>query len=226
MGFSSARPPFSFAENGENKGIEIDIIKAVLADMGHTMSVTILPNARLLLALKNKTVDISASVQGKDGDGVFYSDTYIQYNNLVISRKVSGIKINSLKDMGKHSFVIWPGGYKDLGPAFYKMYKPDVKGKFKPNYESPSNQENQNLMFWLGRTELIVIDKSVFNWYRLVLAKKSIKTSDEVEFHDIFKTTTEFPAVFRDSALRDKFNISLAKIRSNGTYERIINSYK
>ena len=224
--FATDKPPFSFKDaSGANVGIEVDVIRTALDRMGNTTKAQIVPNVRLPAAIKAGEVDIAAAVQGKDGDGAFFSDTFVEYVNVAISKKSKNIDVKTPADLDKYSFVIWQEGWRDLGPQFEATYKPDAGGKFRPNYKQANNQAAQSEMFWGDRVDLIVVDKTIFEYYRKQLAA-TFKTSDEVVYHDVFKSRTGFPAMFKDAALRDKFNKTLSTMRSDGSYEAILKKYK
>ena len=76
------------------------------------------------------------------------------------------------------------------------------------------------MMFWAKRVAVIICDKEIFEWYRKDLAH-TFETGEEVEYHDLFDSQTVFSVAFRSAALRDQFNLALARIRSNGTYKNI-----
>jgi polar amino acid transport system substrate-binding protein len=225
VAFASERPPYSFKINEVDSGIEVDLMRAVLRQFGHTVKTVIVPKARLPLILKAGGVDISATMQGLDGQGLFFSDNYIQFHNHAISKKKSNIELSTLSEVDKYSFVIWQGGWKNLGPAFEEHYKPDSNGKFRANYNESHSQLNQSKMFWSGRTELIIVDKKIFEHFRKQL-RQELKTDEEVVLHDVIKGQTNYPAAFRDKELRDQFNEGLKKIRADGSYQAIIDAYR
>jgi polar amino acid transport system substrate-binding protein len=226
VGFVTDKPPFSFEDtNGIHTGIEIDVMRFALTAMGLTMERSQLPNSRTNWAAKSGAVDITVSVQGEDGEGIYFSDPAFEYHNIVVSRKAAKIRVDSLADLQAHSFVIWQDGWRHLGPKFEATYKPDANGHFPANYNQAKSQDAQSRMFWGKRTELIVVDKSIFEYYRRTL-RKEFNTAVDLNYHDIFKTPTFFSVAFRDSKLRDRFNKVLKQMRADGTYQVILNRYK
>jgi len=220
VGLSTDRPPYSYQLAGVNHGIEVDLLQAILAEMKQPATLVVLPNARLISALQQGEIDVAASVQGQDGAGVYYSAPYVEYHNYAISLKSAHDKLDSLADLNQFNFVIWQGGWSALGPQFAAIYQPDANGHFRSNYTQTSSQRNQNMMFWAKRVAVIICDKEIFEWYRKDLAH-TFETGEEVEYHDLFDSQTVFSVAFRSAALRDQFNLALARIRSNGTYKNI-----
>ena len=225
VAFVTEREPYCFKINDVDSGIEIDVIRAALKPFGYTIKPIIVPKARLSLVLKSGDADISATIQGTDGDGLFFSDSYINFHNFVISKKKKTVEINGLSDIDKYSFIIWQGGWKNLGAQFEATYKPDATGKSRANYHEAHSQLNQSKMFWADRTDLIIVDRKIFEHFRTQL-RKEFKTDEEVVYHDILKAQTSYSTGFHNKELRDQFNEGLKKIRADGTYQAILDSYQ
>ncbi len=224
--FNTDKPPFAFRDDkGQAAGIEVDVLRTALARMGHTMRASTVSKSRLLMTVGTEA-DIAASVQGKDSSNVFFSDNFVEYSNVAISRKASHVRIDSLADLDGQRFVIWQRGWADLGPAFQAKYQPDAQGRLRDNYFQSSTQDVQARVFWAGRVEVIVIDRTIFEWYRRELGKAGVKVDDALVYHDIFKSTTGFAAAFANARLRDQFNATLKTMRADGSYQEILNRYK
>lgn len=226
VGFNIDRPPYVYVDGAGNvAGIEVDVARAALARLGFGMKSEVMSKSRMLPALKGGQADIIMSVHGKDEPGVYYSDGVVEYVNIAISRKADRIRLASDMDLDQYRFVIWQRGWADLGPAFAARYRPDEQGRFRDNYFQSSTQDAQARVFWARRVDVIVVDRYVFHWYRRQLAG-SMKTDDEVEYHDIFPNTTVFAAAFADRDVRDRFNAALKAMRADGAYQDIVNRYR
>jgi polar amino acid transport system substrate-binding protein len=217
------RPPFSFRDaRGVAVGIEIDLVAEALRRTGHDVVFQETPNVRLL-PLRDG-VDLAVSVRGTDRAGVYYSDEFIAFENVAISRRDRHITLRSIADLDGYTFAIWQNGWRDLGPAFEARYRPDANGRFPANYFQPTNQQAQNKMFWVGRVDLIIVDKQVFEWYRKQFGAE-FNTGAEVDYHTIFPAITGFKVGFRERPVRDAFNRALQSMRKDHTYERIVARY-
>lgn len=226
VAFNTDRPPYTYIDaSGQLAGIEVDVVRLALARLGYGMKIELVSKARLLLAVRSGQVDVAVSVHGKDEAGLHYSDGMVDYINYAITRKEDRIRLTGEGDLDQYRFVIWQRGWADLGPAFEARYKPDDNGQLRPNYFQSSTQDAQSRVFWARRVDVIVVDRHVFEWYRRQLAG-SMKVDDEVEYHDIFKSTAVFAAAFADRDMRDRFNSTLKVMRTDGSYQDILNRYK
>jgi len=225
VAFATARPPFSYVdEAGQSVGIEIDLMRTLLDRMGLQMKVVLYPNTRLVRSALRSEVDAAATVQGADDHGIYFSDHYVWFCNVAISKASSGIQLNSVNDLDRHTFIIWQDGWRHLGAQFEEKYRPDAHGTFRSNYKEAYDQAQQSEMFWRGRTELIVVDRSIFAYYRMALAA-NFDTKQAVTIHDIFKTRTGFSVAFKNRALRDRFNVELGMLLKRPEYKAIQQKY-
>lgn len=220
---STNRPPYCFIENGEFKGIEVRLLKAAMHQMGHELKFQDIPKNRLLTALKQNEVDLVATVQNNAEADIFFSNPYLEFQNVVVSKARNQINLLSLHDLQKHSFVIWQGGWRNLGTDFETAFRPDSKGKFPKNYFEAFNQLNQNKMFWAERVELIIIDRRIFEYHRQLLSKE-FDTTEAISFHDIIKSKTLYMVGFRRDEWRKQFDDAMKRLRASGEAQAIIDS--
>ena len=76
------KPPYVISQ--EHSGFEIDLVRAILAEMGHTLSPIYVPFGRTARLLKDSTVDIGLTQSAAhDIDDSVLSDPYIIYQNVV-----------------------------------------------------------------------------------------------------------------------------------------------
>jgi polar amino acid transport system substrate-binding protein len=226
VGLNPTKPPYDFIQDGKPTGIEWDIVNAVLgpSGAGYTIELIYMSNSRLEVSLSGGRVDAVVSVRAKADDGFYYSDDFVSFDNFVISRKSSHLKINSIADLAGHSFAIWQHGWNDLGLEFRQIYGPAGSQAARRECIEFPKQGNQNLFFWSRRSELIIVDKVIFLWYRKQLSQQ-IDTSDEIEYHKIFYPHTSFQVGFVSKDVRDTFNTGLRKLNASGQYQQIIQKY-
>lgn len=226
IAFGQDKPPFVFGQ--EKRGIEIDIVQEALKVKGYTFTIEHMPNNRLQIALlgAKSNVDGVVNVRKKE-DGTYYSDNFITYENYAITKKETGIVIKHISDLERLTIVAWQIAYKDLGKEFESLFSP------LPPYNSPyfnkqylelASQEIQNKMFWAGRADVIVVDKTIFEFYRKTLSNQ-FDTSKEVVYYGIFPELTHFQVAFKDEQTRDDFNEGLKYIREKGIYQKLIDNY-
>lgn len=221
IAFGIDKPPFVFGQ--ERRGLEIDIVRAALAGKGYTVRVAHVANLRLQIAIREMGVDGAASVRRRN-DGNFYSDDFITYQNFAITHKADRIELHHVEDLKGHTIVAWQNAWHDLGPAFEQAFNPGVKLPYRKKYFELASQRSQNAMFWLGRAEVILVDKTIFLWYRKALAH-DMNTTAAVTFHDLFPERTAFQVAFKDRQVRDDFNEGLRHLRESGRYQQLYERY-
>lgn len=83
-----SRPPFSFHDaQGKAVGIEIELVTEALRRAGRGVDFHETPNVRLLPFRDGDGVDLAVSVRGSDGGGAYFSDQFITFENVAISRR-------------------------------------------------------------------------------------------------------------------------------------------
>jgi len=213
------KPPFIFGKSSK-KGIEPDIMKEGLEAVGYRVKIVQKPKKYMQKVLHEKNdIDAVATISPQK-DELFYSDTITSYENYVITKKGSHIGIDSIDDLTSIKFVSWSGAYNDLGEKFYNYFNP-INGIYKKSYNDNLSQKDDIEMFFSGKVDAIIIDKTIFHWYKV-----HFDNHDKYVFHNIFKKKKEYPATFKSKKLRDDFNIGLQKLKKSGRFDEIIKFYE
>lgn len=224
IAFGMDREPYLFAK-GTEQGLEIDIVKSALKSQGYQVQVKQLPQLALKSALQDDMAVAGAAGHQTDAlTGVFYSDVYINYENYVISRREDGLIIDALSDLKGKSIAIWSDGHNQLGKDFFTEFNPIARAGHTPDFYEINNQKIQLNMFFNRDVEVLIIDKTVFNWYKKMIAPKLFVEADFV-FHDILPQVTGYRVAFRDRVLRDQFNAGLHQMMGSGRYQQLIDYY-
>jgi polar amino acid transport system substrate-binding protein len=211
-------PPYVIAD--EWRGLEFDIVKRSLELAGHSIKPHATYLARVAKELDQGIVDAAMPTQPQQGARAFYSDWHVQYRNFAITLKSKDIRIGDVKDLAGHSIVAFQEAVNYLGPEFQTMAKAN------PNYREEARQVVQPVLLFLGRTEVVVADRMIFNWFASspeVRDKADVRQA--VTYHGIFPPT-RYHVAFRDPSLRDDFNRGLKDLRDSGEYDRIVASYE
>ena len=199
-------------------GLEVDLLRQALPD--HTLHFIQMPYAELQTAVPSKRADVSVGVQQFSNDGVFYSDDFVTFENAAIAKKAAGLKIDSIADLANHKVLTWQDAYLELGPEFKRIFSPDSPNR--RNYVEVGDQTEQVRMFWSARSDIIVIDRNIFNY----ISKQLKHSSSDVVYHSLFPPVTNFKVGFRDAALRDVFNRGLVRLCKSGSYAKVLERYK
>lgn len=216
--FGVYRPPYIFEKR--DFGLDYDLAQAILKSSGYSIKSIHSPNNRALIEIEKGKVDgVIGLPSGTDRENFYYSQPIISYDNVVITKKASGINIEKAEDLKKVRFLAFSNARTYLGPDYLAMVQ-DLR------YDTEiSNQEHQNRMFWQGKVQAIILDINIFRFYRNSL-KEKFKTSEDVVVHRIFSAkSNERVAVFKSKVVRDQFNDALKELRSSGGYQKIFDRY-
>jgi len=213
------KPPFMFGKD-TNKGIEADLLSEIFQNMGYKLNMIQKEKSYMQVILNEKNkYDLVATITPKNKK-LFYSDVFTTYENYVITRAEDHLSINSIDDLKTIRFIAWNGAYNDLNGEFYKLFNP-IDGTAKHSYNDNMSQLDDIKMFFSKKVDAIIIDKTIFNWYKIHLGN-----NEQYTFHDIFKTKKTYPVTFRSEKLRDEFNVELQKLKDSGRYDEIIEFYE
>jgi polar amino acid transport system substrate-binding protein len=226
LAVQSQTAPYLFHdERGAYRGIVVDILNAAARRMGDSFEYHETSLVRLLGEARQRDgIDGAAPLQGNDGNGLYYSDEFFGFEDVVVTRAASNIVIGKLADIDRYNFAIWQNGWKSLGPAFEATYRPDADGRFRTNYHEHSSHETVVKVFWVRRVDAAVVDRYVFNWYTAKLAP-SVDTSDKITVHTIFPEKSMYKVAFRDAQIRKRFNAALKVFNDDGTVGEIMRKY-
>jgi len=207
-------PPFVMDQ--ADSGLEVDLVRQALGDA--TLPFIQLSYEDLQTAVQQQRADVSVGVQPGDAS-VHYSADFVTFANYAISKKADGLRIDSVADLNDHQVLTWENAYLELGSAFEALFAPHSPQR--NNYLEVADQEQQVRMFWEGKGLVIVIDRSIFDYF----SRKLGHAPDEANYSAIFPPVTPFKVGFRDAAVRDRFNAGLAAICKSGAYDKLLKRY-
>ena len=213
---SSSTPPYVFSET--SSGMVVDIIKEAFKQKGYDVDFAYAPNRRVMTSVEDGSVDGAFNAPG--AKGVHFSDSVIVYEDTAFSLAERKLDIKKIEDLNKLLVVAFQNATNFLGEIYAGMAQSN------PNYSEITNQASQVPMLFLGRADVIVLEKGIFLYY-LNHPKKEYKDIDfkkKYLAHKLFKPFPQF-AAFKDKKLRDAFNEGLAKIKDSGKYDKIIFKY-
>ena len=214
--FTKYTPPYVF----ENEtGIVVDIVRTALASSGHKIKPVYVPIGRGFKMFADRQADGTTIIQESSGLQAYYTDDFMQYHNRAFALKSRNFDIKSVADLRGKSIISFQNASKSLGDEFRQIATPNSK------YKEMAQQEAQVQVLLLGRTDIIVMDESIFRYYRqkLIAEGKVDKDQAYVSF-EIFPPTP-FKAAFNDPQIRDTFNKGMAAMRKDGRYEAIYRKY-
>jgi polar amino acid transport system substrate-binding protein len=187
-------PPYVF--EGEAKGIELELVSALIKKMGYMVSWRHLPPKRIRHQVLQREIGAGIRTLPSPGDGLFYSRPYISFQNVAIALDPK-VQINSIQDLSKYSVVAYQNAKEFLGPDYAKAVSACSV------YLELANQEKQIETLFRRRSQVIVMEKRIFHYFRDMLYPTT-----EVKIFDIFQPTA-YTVVFSDKAMRDEFDRAL-----------------
>ncbi|MDP3848157.1 MAG: ABC transporter substrate-binding protein [Pseudomonas sp.] len=215
MGFGSNKPPYVF-EN-EQRGLEYEIVVAALKSAGfQVLQPYYAPMERLHLRLERGELDGIATTQD-DGGAAFYSDVYIQYQNVAVALAKRQLQINSIADLADYSVSSFQRSRFFLGAEFQAM------AEHNPRYREEPWQINRNRLLYAGRIDLVIADRRIFRYFNTLVADQ-VDVSQPITVYPLFPVSS-YQVGFRLAAQRDRFNQGLKAIRESGEYQRIEQRY-
>lgn len=215
VGISIDIPPYVI--DSGTSGIEVDLVREALPDT--EMVFVQMPYEQLQSAVADGRADMALAVQAFGDDAAHYSDEFVAFENFAITKKSAGLTIESIADLAGKRVLTWQEADRELGPEFEGMFAQG--GTHRGDYREFADQAEQVRAFWAAEMDVIVIDKSIFQYFTEVDGHGP----GEVVYHDVFPPVTEFRAAFRDASLRDKFNAGLAALCKSGRYAEILKRY-
>jgi len=210
------KPPYVI-EQGDT-GFEVELVRAILQEMGYQVRPIYVPYGRSHYLLSKAKVDIAMTLNKNIdiGTGVF-SEPYVVYQNAAISLRGRGIKVFEPADVARYSVV----GFQNSSLVLGEDYKQAVKSS--SFYIELPDQKKQVEMLLKGKTDLVVMDINIFNYFsRELLGMDHMRN---VDIHRIFPPS-RYRLGFRDKALRDVFNHTLVEFKNSESYAELIERYE
>ena len=224
VAFGTDRIPYLFGQDA-GQGLEIEIVAHAFELEGYQLVAKQLPHLLLKTALiDDPGLDGVAGWQADTVSGQYISDIYINYENYVFSRTADNFDIHSLDGLKGKSIAVWSDGYQQLGKGFYALFNPKARGVNASAFYEANDQANLMNLFFSGDVDLVVADKTAFQWYANQLIPGSFSEDDFV-LHDVLPQVTGYNLLLRDRELRDVFNRGLHKMISSGEYQQLIDYY-
>ncbi len=202
------KPPYIRLENVS--GYEIELLREVVRRMGHEAVFVFVPNSRIRGLLESGNGDI-ATLQPNEPDepGLFFSQPYIRYQNIAISRRRDELTLQHPADLAGKSVIAFQGATKVLGPDYRDSMAQNA------DYQETVDQRAQVDMLLFGRTQVVVLDRNIFTFHMQNAAQPV-----EVSIHPLFGSTL-YRAAFRDPVLQRSFDKALLSVLLDNWYQQL-----
>ncbi|WP_156802346.1 hypothetical protein [Leeia oryzae] len=216
IAFSDSKLPYS--SSSCRCGVEYDLLKQMIQDMGYKLEPVFVPNKRTLLLLESGAVDGISNVK-KGGATLpgYTSKAYIRYQNVAITLASSKLLIGSLADLGQHRVAAFQNAHINLGDAFARSVASN------PNYQEVSPQILQNHLLYGHHTDVVISDLYIFRASNPI-ASKQVDVTQPLAIYYLFPSTN-YSVQFKDQAIRDQFDAQLERVRYLPLYESLTRKY-
>lgn len=211
-------PPHMIKETGG--GIDIDIVKQVVKQVGHDIDIIYVPLERAKLMVSEGQADIFIpTFLQPDNKNIYYSNAVISYKPTVFSLKKNNISYESINDLTKLSIITFQGASGYFGEEFAKL-------SHKSNYQELHDMSKFPELLLKERYDVVVLDFYIFYYF---LKKQLEKDREQYAYKEIasFALVPDVKAYagFNDKYLRDKFNQQLAIFQQAGKAKKIVEYY-
>lgn len=201
-------------------GIDIDIVKQVLNQIGHNIDIIYVPLERAKLMVSEKKADVVVPTFFQSNNKyIYYSDPVINYKPMVFSLKKNNVTYKSIKDLKKLSIVTFQGASGYFGEEFAKLSE-------KSDYLELHDMSKLPDLLLKERFDAVVLDYYIFYYF---LKKQLDKNKSQYAYKEItsFPLITEVKAYagFNDKVLRNKFNQQLSIFKKAKNEQKIVEYY-
>ncbi|WP_445767404.1 substrate-binding periplasmic protein [Rheinheimera sp.] len=202
------KPPYIRLETVS--GYEIELLREIVRRMGHEAVFVFVPNSRIRSLLDSGNGDI-ATLQPNDvvDPSVFFSQPYVRYQNVVVSRASDELTIAHPADLAEKMVVAFQGASRILGADYRDAVAQN------PGYLESVDQKAQVDMLFNGRAQAIVMDRNIFMHHQ-----HTNSTPLAVTIHELFGSSL-YRAAFRDAALQRSFDRALLSVLLDNWYQQL-----
>ena len=204
----------------KNNGFTTDIIKHAFKAVGYDIKIKIIPWKRVLSQVKKGKYDAGyPAYDSADRRKVYnYSETFGSGPIVMFKRKDRDITWNSLDDLKKFNVGVVRGYVNE------KKFDADTTIK-----KTIVNKDHQLLkMLHKGKIDFACMDKAA-GIHLLNTDKKLIPVKDDITFVNNPLIDHKLFLIFSKSSKSDQklkdFNEGIKKIKSNGTFDKIMKSH-
>lgn len=218
-------PPMEYMEDGILKGMETDLISAVVKNMGCAIKFKEMPWKRLLYSVETGRIDMvaSASKTSEREQWAYFSDPYRQDKRVLFVLKGGSekYKFTKMEDLIRPDFKIGINRGVSNGEVFDKFLEnPEFIKQVK---EVTSNEFNIKKLL-AGRIQGFLYEE-IPGIYEI----RNLGALDKVEVHPMVISSGDIHVMFSKKTLTpefvEKFNKSLAELKEDGRYKKIMDTY-
>ncbi|OYQ32528.1 hypothetical protein CHU95_17215 [Niveispirillum lacus] len=220
FGLREAAPMVQTLPDGRLTGLEFELLSAIFAAADMQIEPYLGSNARLALAASESVVQGFAPVVGSPPDGLHLTDSYITYNNVALTLGARGIRLTQTADLSGLRVMAFQRANKVLGPDYTAAIAQAA------DYREEPVQALQAKGLLYGRYDVLIGESRVLTYHIAKVLEAAGEQTQRLPIveHRLFPPT-RYCAGFRDPALVTRFNDGLRRVKTDGTYQAILNRY-
>jgi len=215
-------PPYEYEENGQAKGIAVEVIREAFSRMQQPITIKVIPWARAILKIEHG-----------DADAIFTAyktperETFADYSSEILMPQVVSLFVK------KNSPIVFDGDISKLNQyqfgavrkmSYGKSFDTAVKNGVLTNIQLVTTGEQNFKKLLADRVDIVVSNK-----YGAVDILKQMNKFDMIkELSPELQSLPSYIAFSKKrnlAAIRDKFDAILKQMKNDGSYDKIINSY-
>jgi glutamine transport system substrate-binding protein len=216
VGVDTTYPPFEYQEDGEMKGIDIDLINAIAEDQGFEIKIEAMDFSGIIPAMQAGELDIGMggmSITEERKKTVDFSDPYFESGlSLVVAKDNS--EITSIEDLEGKTIAVKNG----TTGANYATENKDEYG-----YEIIQVKDSTSMFQEVsnGSADALLEDYPVI-MYAIATSDLELKVAGDKLNGDNYGISV---LKGKNDELLKKINDGLANLKENGKYDEIISKY-
>ncbi|WP_174873203.1 substrate-binding periplasmic protein [Vogesella oryzae] len=201
-------------------GIAVELLQEALRSEGIAMQPVFYPLSRRISAYRRGEVDALYDVTPAQQHhyqlpGSIGRDLHA-FDNVVVALERQRLELAQPQDLQELQVMAWEGAEPDL-PLGYDRLLAQATG----HYGELSDQGSQVRSLYLGRSDAIMIDRLIFEWYRRQLGPQA---QLPVTLYPLLMPK-EANVLWRDPLLRQHFDRGLRKLKQDGRYDAVFRRY-
>ncbi len=220
-------PPYLFLENGEVKGIDVDIAKIIFSRLGVEIKIEVLPWKRLWSNMETGLLDVSfaTSIKEKRKPYVYYPKNHVwdsSYHFLTYSENFKKYGSMDYKIAKEKNLIIGIIAGNSYHQSFW-----DIFPSGHPSLEQASNIERNLIKLSKKRIDLYIIDRTVGLYTAKTLGLNNIMAFDEVLFSKPYPSAFSKLSKFKNDKfpnikfLMDAYDKELEALKKTDEYQAI-----
>jgi len=209
------KPPFIMDKDGN--GLQLELIKAALAFSNIEVKFVAMPLGRNITGFLRRNADgVITLIPEYKHPSLHLSIPYVTYQNVAISLVEKQFSIVNISDLSNKNIMAFQNAKKFLGEEYNEAIT------YTMGYREVHDQELQIENLFLRRAEVIILELNIFKWF--IKNAHEALYSKPFSVHYIFDEKN-YSVGFKSKDIRDKFNQGIQKMREDGSYQMIIDSY-